>query len=305
MVRKKRDFKNILGILLALAILLFYYFSNPSDTHDSGQGGNIPTFSEENFSAVQGDLVVSFIDVGQGDSILVEQGSSTMLIDCGTAQSAEQIIEFLESRSVQSLDHLVLTHPHEDHIGGAVAVVERFPVVQVHMPNKPHTTATYGNTLETLAAQNIAISAAQAGGSFQLGEALVEILGPVEIYSDLNNCSVVLRLSYGENSFLFTGDAEIQAEEDILRKRGKLKADLLKVSHHGSNTSSSQAFLDTVLPRIAVISCSADNEYGHPHPETIKKLQDMGTSIFRTDLQGTILAVSDGKEIKIFTGDSL
>ncbi|MBQ6808387.1 MAG: MBL fold metallo-hydrolase [Firmicutes bacterium] len=302
MVRKRRSPKNLIGSILVLLILAVYFFANPADTQDSGEGGDIPTLSAESPDEIQGDLLVSFIDVGQADSILVEQGEQTLLIDCGTKDAGEQVLQYLEARSVEALDYLVLTHPHEDHIGGAVAVLDAVPVTQAYMPNKPHTTATYGNTLQKLAEKQVAVTAAQAGDSFYVGEALVEILGPVTIYSDLNDCSVVLRLTYGENSFLFTGDAEAAAEEDILKKGSKLAADLLKVGHHGSETSSSQAFLDAVSPKIAVISCGEDNEYGHPHADTLNRLQALGVTVFRTDQKGTIQAVSDGKEITMYMG---
>lgn len=280
--------KKLSTLLLALLILAAYAFLSPEDAQQP------PT-------PVSGELQVSFIDVGQGDSILVELGEEAMLIDCGTRSAGDDVLAYLAEEQVTALDHLVLTHPHEDHIGGAVDVLDNIPVGQVLMPEKTHTSATYGNTLDASARQGSAVTLAEPGSSFSLGDAVVEVLAPVQDYDDLNNCSVVLRLRYGETSFLFTGDAEAPAEADILNSGADVDADVLKLGHHGSDTSTAQDFLDAVSPEIAIASCGLDNEYGHPGSSTVEKLAASDIPLYRTDLQGTIQVTSDGENIRIYT----
>ena len=301
MVRRRRSGKGVAGLILCFAVIAVFYILHPVETKDNSPGGNVPTSAVEALSDLDGDLVVSFIDVGQGDSILLEQGEETMLIDCGPASSQGQLLDYLSERELDTIDYLVLTHPHEDHIGGAVAILESYPVEAVYMPDKTHTTSTYGDTLDAIRNQQLTVTTAQAGDRFSLGDATVEIVGPVSISNDLNNCSIVLRLAYEDVAFLFTGDAEAQEEADILNNGLDVQADVLKVGHHGSSSSTYQDFLEAVDPEIAVISCGEGNDYGHPHQETLDILYSSHISTFRTDEQGTILAISDGQTVTIYT----
>lgn len=269
---------------------------DPADTTTdssqvSGDGGS---------EAAKELLTVHFIDVGQGDSILIQAGNEAMLIDAGTNESGDVVTAYLESLGISHLDWVIGTHPHEDHIGGLDDVIREMDVDRVMMPPKEHTTKTFEDVLDAIADKNLTITLPEVGDSYALGSGQFTILGPVNDYGDdLNNWSVVLRLDYGNTSFLFTGDAESTAEEDILSTGLPVEADVLKVGHHGSDTSTSQAFLDAVSPDFAVISAGWDNDYGHPHQTTLDKLMAAQVSLCRTDLQGTVLITSNGQDLDV------
>lgn len=297
---KKRKLSRLVGSILVLLFFFAYYVSTNTNNNFAPQQV-VPRILNEEFAQLEGKLCVSFIDVGQADSILIEQGDACMLIDCGTEAAAPAIIDYLRSRNIDKLDYLALTHPHEDHIGGAARVLQTFPVAQVYMPDKPHDIAAYRQTLEAIEQQGTTLITAEAGSSFSLGEAELQILAPLQSYEDLNNCSIVLRLVYQDTSFLFAGDAEAASEADMLMSGDELSADLIKLGHHGSNKSSYRDFLEAVSPQIAIISCGKDNDYGHPSSETLQNLQELSINTFRTDEEGSIMAISDGTKIKIYT----
>lgn len=260
---------------------------------DTGGGGS-----------ASGTLEVYFFDVGQGDSELIRlPGGENILIDAGTSSTEDELVGELRSLGAETLDLVVATHPHADHIGGMAAVIDAFDVRQVVMPriseSDTPTTKTYENLLQSIADKGLTIMPAEPGDELlSSGGAVLTVLAPNgEDYGDLNNYSVVLRLTYGEDSFLFTGDAEEASEEEMLSLDWPLTATVLKCGHHGSETSTSPAFLDAVSPQYAVISCGVDNDYGHPDAVTLEKLEAAGAEVFRTDLQGTILASTDGSGV--------
>lgn len=244
-------------------------------------------------------LEVNFIDVGQGDSELIRTpDNKTMLIDAGTNASTNSLISYLKSQKVKTINYLILSHPHEDHIGGADAVIKDFNVITVYMPKVTTTTKTFEDVLLAMKSKGVKASQPAQGTSFNLGEANCTVLGPINAdQDDLNTYSIVIKLTYGKTSFLFTGDAQVSNEEDMISEGFDLTATVLKVGHHGSNTSTSQQFLDATNPKYAVISCGVGNDYGHPHQETIEKLQDAKISVYRTDESGTIVATSDGNNV--------
>lgn len=248
-----------------------------------------------------GNLQVHFIDVGQGDSIFIElPNGETALIDGGPRSSEEMVLNYLSKQGVEKIDYLVATHPHEDHIGGLIGVVENYDIGKIYMPDVVHTTKTFENLLLAIQNKGYKISKAEAGDRILDKEGLsIHILAPeINVSVDnLNNYSIVLRLDYGKNSFLFTGDAESQSEETMINKGYGLKSDVLKVGHHGSSTSTTDEFLNKVEPKYAVISCGKDNRYGHPHEEIIAKLTNKNIKIYRTDMDGNIIATSDGEKI--------
>lgn len=265
-------------------------------------------------SAVQGDtggggsasgtLEVYFFDVGQGDSELIRlPGGENILIDAGTSSTEDELVGELRSLGAETLDLVVATHPHADHIGGMAAVIDAFDVRQVVMPriseSDTPTTKTYENLLQSIADKGLTITPAEPGDELlSSGGAVLTVLAPNgEDYGDLNNYSVVLRLTYGEDSFLFTGDAEEESEQEMLSLDWPLTATVLKCGHHGSETSTSPSFLDAVSPQYAVISCGVDNDYGHPDAVTLEKLEAAGVEVFRTDRQGTILASTEGSGV--------
>ncbi len=264
----------------------------------AGCGVEIKVSSPLTEGKAEGNLKVHFIDVGQGDSTLIEQNGHFMLIDAGERDQGEGVVSYLKKQGVKKLDYVVGTHPHSDHIGGLAEVLRAFDVGRVIMPAKEHTTKTYENLLDEIAGQNLKITLPKVGNTYELGDSSFQIIAPVRDYGDnLNNWSVGIRLTYGENRFVFCGDAEKEAEEDMISNGLDLKADVLKVSHHGSSTSSSGRFVDLVDPDYGIISCGKNNDYGHPHKEIRAMLKERNIKSFRTDELGTIVAVSDGKTV--------
>ncbi|HJC57588.1 MAG TPA: MBL fold metallo-hydrolase [Candidatus Eisenbergiella intestinipullorum] len=278
-----------------------------------GTDGQIPEGSMQesisdqalpSFSETDGYLKVHFLDVGQGDSILIQAGGQAMLVDAGTNESGSIVTDYLRSLNITRLDYLIGTHPHEDHIGGLDDVIRSFDIGTVILPDAVHTTQTYEDVLDALLEKGLTATAPRPKDVYPLGDASFTILSPSEQTAeeasetgDLNNLSVGIRLVYGSNAFVLCGDAESDSEEAMVQSGLTLKADVLKVGHHGSSTSTCSAFLAAVDPDYAVISCGKDNSYGHPHQETLDRLNAAGVSVFRTDLQGTVVAVSDGTNI--------
>lgn len=251
------------------------------------------------------DLEVHFIDVGQADSILIKMPTGeNMLIDAGNNGDSELMDKYLKAQGVQTIDIAVGTHPHEDHIGSLDTVINNFNVEKVYMPKYAHTTKTFEDVLLAIKNKGLKISTPVPGSTFNLGEAKFSILAPNgDNYKSINDYSIVLRMEYGSNSFLFTGDSEVLSEKEILEKDYNVQADVLKVAHHGSTTSTSDEFLNAVSPKYAIISCGEDNDYGHPHKEIVAKLDKKGIKILRTDELGTIVINSDGVSLTLSNGE--
>jgi competence protein ComEC len=252
--------------------------------------------------AAPASLSVHFIDVGQADSILVHApGGHNMLVDAGNNADANTVTSYLSKQGVKRVDVLVGTHPHEDHIGGMDVVIRQYQIGKIYMPRVTTNTRTFEDVLLAIKEKGLKASSPIPGSSIDLDPAVkVQIMAPNSTkYKDLNNYSIVLKVTYGKTSFLLTGDAERESEKEMLAKSYNLKADVLKVGHHGSNSSTSAAFLKAVAPKYAVICVGKDNDYGHPKPVTINRLGRAGVKIYRTDLNGTIVAESDGSKISI------
>lgn len=246
-------------------------------------------------------LKVHYIDVGQGDSTFIQlPNGETMLIDGGTRGAGSDLIEYLDKQNVKKIDYIIATHPHEDHIGGLVEVINKYTVGKIYMPEVTHTTKVFENLLLAIQNKDKKISKAVAGEVILDKDRLnIKIIAPEKGFDDsnLNNYSVVIKLDYINNSFLFTGDAEVKSENIILDRGYDIRADVLKLGHHGSDTSTTPDFLDKVKPKYGVISAGKDNKYGHPNKSTIDNLVTRNIEIYRTDLEGTIIAISDGKRI--------
>jgi competence protein ComEC len=249
------------------------------------------------------DLTIHFIDVGQGDSILIQTPAQHLLIDGGERSAGPTVVNYLRGQGVKALDLVISTHPHSDHIGGLIDVLKAFPVKEVIDPAIIHTTKTFEEYLTLIEQKNIIFTEGRAGLSRELGDGIfMALLHPYKPSdAHLNDASVVTRLEYNQVSLLFTGDAEIISEREMISRGADLRSTILKVGHHGSSSSTSPAFLDAVNPVAAVIMVGAENKYNHPHTEIINRLQKTGVDVYRTDLNGTIIVQTDGVTYKIKT----
>jgi len=265
-----------------------------------------PVVDVETETLLENALEVHYIDVGQGDAILIKTPiGENILIDAGKNSGADELIEYLKEQGVQSFSAVIGTHPHEDHIGGLDRVIDEFEVKSIYMPKIIHTTKTFEDVLDAIERKELKIKTASKGIRIPLNDADALFLAPIsEEYEDLNNYSAVLRFQYGDKVFLFTGDAEALVEEEILANHSLdlLKAQVLKVGHHGSVTSTSESFLKTVSPAYGIISSKEGNSYGHPHDETLELLKNNDVHILRTDIEGTIIIKSDGQNLEILEG---
>jgi len=247
-----------------------------------------------------GTLQVYYLDVGQGDSTLIRTPyGQNVLIDGGTNGQGENVVKYLKHYGVKELEAVIATHPDADHIGGLDTVIDAIPVKSVYAPRVSHTTKTYKDFLMAVKNRGLKIKAAKAGLELPLDGVTAEFLAPVGDYGkDLNAWSAVLKVTYKNTSYLFSGDAERKSESDMVKSGANLKADVYKVGHHGSDTSTSAEFLKAINPTYAVISAGKDNKYGHPKDVIMKRLKKSNIKVFSTDQQGTIISISDGKTIK-------
>lgn len=254
------------------------------------------------YSIPNENFIVHYIDVGQGDSALIQSNGKNLLIDAGTPESTKPLVKYLKNLGIKKLDFIIATHPHADHIGGMESIIKKFDVDYFCAPKVTENTDIFKDMVTALKEKNITINTISKSKSLpiDLGEnTKIELYSPTDkTYENLNNYSPILKIYYGETSFLFTGDAETEAEIEAVKSNKNLKSDVLKVGHHGSTTSSTDYFLKEVSPEIAIISSGLDNSYGHPAKEILKKLYSYKTKIFRTDEDGTIILTSDGKSIK-------
>lgn len=257
----------------------------------------INSFTDSVKVAVDGNLNVYYFNVGQADSILLESSGKYMLIDAGNNADGKNIVEYLKQIGVSKLEYLIATHAHEDHIGGMDDVINAFEVETFYMPDVVTTTKTFEDLITALENRKVAVETPKIGDVFLFGGCKFEVLHLSDDDSDLNDTSIVVRGLYGNNSFLFMGDATSNVEENILNSN--IDSDVLKVGHHGSRYSSTINFLKKVTPEYAIISVGEDNSYGHPHSVTFTKLQNIGAQVYRTDQDGTIFVSSDGEDIKV------
>lgn len=248
--------------------------------------------AEENFQ-------MHFIDVGQALSVLVECDGQFMLYDGGNVDDGSLVVSYLQNQGVEELQYVFCSHAHEDHVGGLAAALAYFPANHVYSPVTEASTKCFQNFIKYTQQQGLQVEVPAVGTVWQLGSATVQLLGPIKQYNDTNDTSLVLRIDYGSTSFLLTGDMESDAERDLVESGANLKADVLQVGHHGSSTSSSYIFMNAVLPEMGIISCGANNKYGHPHEETLSILRDAGVDTYRTDLLGTITIGSDGSNYTV------
>ena len=244
---------------------------------------------------------VHYLDVGQGDCSLVLCDGHAMLIDGGESSESSKVYAYLKQHGISHLDYMVASHAHSDHIGGLSGALNYATVDTAFCPVTDYDSKTFDSMVKYLDKQGIGITVPSAGDEFMLGSAHVQILGPQKNYDDPNDTSIVMKVTYGETSFLFTGDAERTAEADILDAGYDLSSTVLKVGHHGSDTSTSYPFLREIMPEYAVIQVGKDNSYGHPTEDTLSRLRDAEVKVYRNDLQGDIVCSSDGKTVSFTT----
>lgn len=259
-----------------------------------------PKLWENETISTDGNMQVHFIDVGQGDaSLIVTPNGKHILIDAGPNSSELALEAYLEQCSVDSIELMILSHPHEDHIGGADRVLNRFKTEKVLLSQSPATTTTYEKLLDAIDASGAAVEIARMGAEYEIDGVNITVLGPEEGDADnLNNDSIICRITFGGAKMIFSGDAEKKSEEALLNTyyASELDCDLFKLGHHGSHTSNTAAFIDAMSPKYAVASCGAGNEYGHPHSEIRKMLAECGISLWRTDTDGSIVFLCDGTD---------
>lgn len=293
MSRKNKRVAARIAIILTFAVLILLINRCNSATD---QQTNLNT---SNSSDV---LEVHFIDVGQGDSVLIEKDNVSMLIDAGENNKGNVVVDYLKSQNIKELDYVIGTHPHSDHIGGLDTVINSFEVDHVIMPEVTNNTKTYEDVMMALEENNLTITPAKVGDEYDLGSASFTVVAPnASSYEELNDYSVGIKLTFGRNEFLFSGDAEMFSEEEMLKNGIDLSCDVLKLSHHGSEYSSCEDFLEAVNPTYAIICVGKNNDYGHPHAKTLQAMLEHNIKVYRTDEQGNIVFTSNGKTISVNT----
>ena len=298
-----RAVRRLTALALAAALALGLAACDASGLPNGGSADAAPgpAASAGQTLGENAPLQVHFIDVGQALSVLVECDGQFMLYDGGNVDDGSLVVSYLQQQGVEELQYVFCSHAHEDHVGGLAAALAYFPAHHVYAPGTEADTQCFRDFVKYTQQQGLSVEVPAAGTVWQLGSATITQLGPVAQYSDTNDTSLVLRLDYGSTSFLLTGDMEADAERDLVNTGANLKADVLQVGHHGSSTSTSYLFLNSVLPEMGVISCGANNKYGHPHEETLSILRDAGVDVYRTDLLGTITIGSDGQNYTVGT----
>lgn len=293
----KRKKKLVSSFIILIIVGIFYLFQN-YPTNEVSKNINkrineVPVTSEER-------LEVTFIDVGQADSILLENEGHYMLVDAGNNEDGPKLVNYLKNQNIHQFDYVIGTHPHEDHIGGLDNIIEGFDINTFYMPDVITTTKTFEDVLDALGEKNMTLSIPKTNATFKLGDATVKVLYVgTEDESDLNDTSIVLKVTYQNVSFLLTGDASTKVEEKL--NPADLESTVLKVGHHGSVTATNEKFLNTVNPKYAIISVGENNQYEHPHTTVLNTLAAHNITTYRTDQDGTIKVITDGTNIEINT----
>ena len=293
---KNKLMKFLLIIVIALCTYLYEtYFEEPTANPE------IEYRQEETVKIDPNNLIIHFVDVGQGDCILISKNNEHVLIDAGNNEDGPLLVEYFKELGIKKFKYVIGSHAHEDHIGGIDNVINNFELGHYYMPDVITTTKTFEDVLDALLAKKKAFETPNIGDKFKLSDTEFEVLYLGDDKSDLNNTSIVLKLTYKNTTYLFMGDATSTVERILINEGKDLKSDVLKVGHHGSQYSSSAAFLKQVSPRYAVIQVGQDNDYGHPKQVTIDKLEKLKTLTYRTDKHGTIILTSDGDNISFET----
>ncbi len=294
---KKKDMEKLIVLVI---LLLSYAYTTFINTENKNQEGPIKERKTEDvIFADENTLNVYFIDVGQADSILLENKGHYMLIDAGNNEDGPKLVNYFNEQDIKEFDYVVGTHAHEDHIGGMDDIIKNFKIDNFYMPDAVTTTKTFEDVLDALEETNVIFQTPKVNQTFNLQDTTITTLSVTADEKNLNDTSIVLKVKHGTNTFLFMGDASTKIEKNLLNK--DIKSDVLKVGHHGSRYSTSLEFLKKASPEYAVISVGENNTYKHPHEEILKRLEEQNIQIYRTDKQGTILAKSNGSIITFST----
>ncbi len=302
---KKLNIKRINPVIIVAVVLLAVLAVANAIRIGFGDKGRSDAVHVSGAEGTDYPMAVYFLDVGQGDGTVIRCGDTVLMIDGGEREREYEVTEFLKAHGIDSIDCYIASHPHSDHIGAAAAVFGAMNVKSVMLTsfsdfNTP-TTETYERFLNAIAQENCKVYCVSAGDEYTFGELKLQIYAPVEETSAYNDMSVVVKITYGNTSFLFTGDATKESERLMLERKYDLHANVLKVAHHGSSDATSAEFLKKVAPNVAVISCGKNNDYGHPHKEVLSLLKKENVTVYRTDKSGNIVIYSDGKNL--YTGD--
>ena len=291
----KKQLTKALLVLIILVSGYFYttYFDNKNITKD------VTTNVKQTINESSSNLKIYFVDVGQADCILINDNNEYGLIDAGNNEDGEKIVKYFKDLGITKFKYVFGTHAHEDHIGGMDNIIENFQIEHFYMPDVITTTRTFEEVLDALEEKNIAFETPEEDENLTFSDTVFKVLHVGKDKRDLNDTSIVLKLTYKNTSYLFMGDATSSVEKDILDK--DIKSDVLKVGHHGSQYSSTISFLKKVSPKYAIIEVGKNNSYNHPKEVTLKKLEDLGTKIYRTDEDGTIILTSDGENMSFET----
>ena len=291
----KKQLTKALLVLIILVAGYFYttYFDNKNITKD------VTTNVKQTINESSSNLKIYFVDVGQADCILINDNNEYGLIDAGNNEDGEKIVKYFKDLGITKFKYVFGTHAHEDHIGGMDNIIENFQIEHFYMPDTITTTRTFEEVLDALEEKNIAFETPEEDENLTFSDTVFKVLHVGKDKRDLNDTSIVLKLTYKNTSYLFMGDATSSVEKDILDK--DIKSDVLKVGHHGSQYSSTISFLKNASPKYAIIEVGKNNSYNHPKEVTLKKLEDLGTKIYRTDEDGTIILTSDGENMSFET----
>ena len=288
--RKKTDIKRIaffVAIALFLLFELYNYLTAPKPVDVSFDNA---------------DLIVEYVDVGQGDCAIVKTKSGkSVLVDAGTSKSYSDLKAEIDALEISHFDYMIFTHPHSDHIGGAYKVVGDYSVGEIFMPDVTNTTNEFEKLLDTIDKKDLSVTVPSVGDKILFDDCEIEFFAPIsDNYKSLNDYSLVFKLTYKDSTFLFCGDAESTSEKEMLKYfEDKLDSDVIKLGHHGSSSSSTKKFIDAVSPECAIISCGKDNDYGHPHKETVDLLNKKEIEYYRTDECGNIFITTDGENLSV------
>lgn len=309
MGRKRKKKLSLIQVVIGFIIMCIlsyvsYHYEEIETKIESinQEQSNVNLTSTEAVSIVEGELQMHTIDVGQGDSILLCEGENTMLVDSGTKANGKKVVEYLNALGINKIDVLVATHPHDDHMGGMAEIIKNFEIGTLYALDHSEdniTTIWYQEFLDAVINKNVNWVFPKVGDQIKLGQIIAEVIAPQEKdETNLNNNSIVLRVSFGNTDILLTGDTEKEAEQALVKQNIDLKSEVLKVAHHGSDSSSTKTFLEKVKPQYAIISAKKGNTYGHPKQRVMDLLQDLSTKVYRTDEQGTIIMKTDGTNIE-------